>query len=358
MKQKLISLILASMALVACDQNNAPSNNSTPAASTTPASTTAPVNKEDAVAVVNGHYIPKAALADLEKEIAMRSQGQSFPKEKLVEELVQRELLLQDALQKKLDQSPEVTTQLANIKDALLTKAALESYLKANPVTDAELKAEYESKVGGNNAVEYKASHILVKTEEEAKKIIADLDKGGKFADLANKFSLDAKETQNGGDLGWFSANQMVEPFSAAVEKLEKGKYSKEPVKTQFGYHVILREDSRAQTPPPFDAVKEQLKPFLERKKVQTMLETMRKQAKVEMLIPLSEEKPATPPSVSDSKADEKTAKPEAAKTEGSDAKPAEDGKAVDNTDTSLEAGKEEPARHRDTIEVKPKAKK
>jgi peptidyl-prolyl cis-trans isomerase C len=249
------------------------------------------VDKADAVAVVNGHYIAKATLADLEKEVAVRGQGQTFPKEKLIEELVQRQLLIQDALQKQLDKSPEVILQLDNARNTLLTQADLQNFLKTNPVTDADLKKEYDSKVGGSNATEYKASHILVKTEDEAKKLIADLDKGGKFADLANKHSLDAKESQNGGELGWFAAGQMVEPFSDAVAKLEKGKYSKTPVKTQFGYHIILREDSRAQTPPPFDSVKEQLKPILERKKVQEMVETMRKQAKVEILVPLVDEK-------------------------------------------------------------------
>ena len=258
-----------------------------------------------------------------------------------------------------------MTSQLDNIKNTLLTQAALQGFLKANPVTDAELKAEYDSKVGGNNATEYKASHILVKTEQEAKKLIADLDKGAKFADLANKHSLDAKDSQNGGDLGWFSSGQMVEPFSAAVAKLEKGKYSKEPVKTQFGYHVILREDSRPQTPPPFDAVKEQLKPFLERKKVQTMVENMRKQAKVEIFVPLVDEKPKA-----DDKAVEKapegqdkaTAVEEAGtvKTTATDnpkeAEKETEAKEVENEESPKTVKSEEPAqgKHHDVISVKP----
>jgi peptidyl-prolyl cis-trans isomerase C len=295
MKKKLISLLVAGSTLIAgCDQDkaSAPAANSASTPATTASTPATPVvDKADAVAVVNGHYIAKATLADLEKEVAVRGQGQTFPKEKLIEELVQRQLLIQDALQKQLDKSPEVILQLDNARNTLLTQADLQNFLKTNPVTDADLKKEYDSKVGGSNATEYKASHILVKTEDEAKKLIADLDKGGKFADLANKHSLDAKESQNGGELGWFAAGQMVEPFSDAVAKLEKGKYSKTPVKTQFGYHIILREDSRAQTPPPFDSVKEQLKPILERKKVQEMVETMRKQAKVEILVPLVDEK-------------------------------------------------------------------
>ena len=133
-----------------------------------------------------------------------------------------------------------------------------------------------------------------MKTEDEAKKIIAELDKGGDFAKIANKVSLDGKDTQNGGDLGWFVASQMVAPFSEAVVKLEKGQYTKTPVQTQFGWHVILREDSRAQTPPPLDSVKEQLLPYLQRKKVQDYIEGLRKSAKVEILAP--KEAPAKAP--------------------------------------------------------------
>jgi len=288
MKNKLIPLLVAGTALIAaCDQK---ATDSTQTATATPAAPV--VQKADAIAVVNGKYIAKSTLETLEKEIAERSQGQTFPKEKLVEELVQRELLIQDAVQKQLDKSPEVIAQLEDAKKAILTQADVKNFIKTNPVTDAEIKAEYDSKVGGANATEYKARHILVKTEAEAKKLIAELDKGADFAKLANKNSIDAKESQNGGDLGWFVSSQMVAPFSEAVAKLEKGKYTKAPVQTQFGWHVILREDSRAQTPPPLESVKEQLTPFLQRKKVQTMVENLRKQAKVEILIPLTEEKP------------------------------------------------------------------
>ncbi|MDD2724821.1 MAG: peptidylprolyl isomerase [Methylovulum sp.] len=290
MKKNFIPLLVVGTALLvtACDQK-AGDNGSAPAPV---------VNKADAIAVVNGKYIAKTTFDNMEKEIAERSQGQAIPKEKLLEELIQRELLVQDALQKQLDKSPEVVERLDEAKKAILTQAEVQNFMKANPVTDAEIKAEYDSKVGGNNNTEYKARHILVKTEAEAKKLIAELDKGADFAKLANKNSLDGKEAQNGGDLGWFVANQMVEPFSKAVIALEKGKYTKTPVQTQFGWHVILREDSRAQTPPPLEAVKEQLMPFLQRKKVQDMLENLRKTAKVEILMPVKDEaaKPAEAP--------------------------------------------------------------
>jgi peptidyl-prolyl cis-trans isomerase C len=313
MYKKLTPLLLASaVVLTGCDHR--------PTDVTPPA-----VKKEDAIASVNGQYISKKTLEDLEKDLAQRSQGQApaFPKEKLVDELVQREILVQDATQKKLDQTPEVIAQLDAARKAILTQASLQAYLKANPITDADIKKEYDAKVGGANGTEYKASHILVKTEDEAKKLIAELDKGGKFAKLANKHSLDAKESQNGGDLGWFNPSQMVAPFSEAVAKLEKGKYTKAPIKTQFGWHVILLEDSRKQTPPPLEAVKEQLTPMLQREKIQNMVEGLRKQAKVEILIPLKEEAPVAPPPVSAPKPDANAA-PADAEPAKEAAKPAE----------------------------------
>nr|WP_305907923.1 peptidylprolyl isomerase [Methylomarinum sp. Ch1-1]MDP4520718.1 peptidylprolyl isomerase [Methylomarinum sp. Ch1-1] len=245
--------------------------------------------------MVNGKYISKQSLQALENDIKQRSHGQSsFPKEQLIEELIQRELLVQEALEKKLDQSPEVVERLSTIKNSLLSQAALQNYLKSNPVTDDEIKAEYDSKMG-NAGTEYKARHILVKSEEEAKQLIDELNKGADFVELAKSKSTGPSGPQ-GGDLGWFTADRMVAPFSEAVIAMENGKFSTEPVETQFGWHVILREDSRAQTPPPLEAVKEQIRPMLQRQKVQAMMENLRNQAKVEILLPASAEKAEAEP--------------------------------------------------------------
>ena len=313
MKLKLIPLILASATLLpGCFEEK-----------TNEATTAAPVvSKEDAVASVNGVYISKKTLETLEKEITERSQGQSFPKEQLLEELIQRELLIQQALQKHLDQSPDVIERMATVKNSLLSQAALQDYLKANPVTDDEIKAEYDSKMA-NMGEEYKARHILVKTEDEAKKIIAELDKGGDFQALAKKHSIDPMGSE-GGDLGWFTADRMVPPFSEAVVALENGKYSKQPVQTQFGWHVILREEARALTPPPYDAVKEQIRPMLQRQKAQTMIENLRNAAKVEILLP-PEEKPAEQPAN------------EEATTPATEQQPEADQTATESPETSTE---------------------
>lgn len=282
MTNKLVPFFLIGASLVAgCDSQQP---------TTTPMAPK--VDKADAVASVNGVYISKTALQELERDIAERTQGQSFPKDKLIEELVQRELLVQEALQKQLDKSPEFIQRMDVVRKSLLSQAALQNYLKSNPVTDEEIKAEYEKNVGGENNMEYKARHILVKTEDEAKKIIEQLDKGAKFDELAKKTSTGPSGPE-GGDLGWFAPSQMVTPFSEAVIALENGKYTSEPVETQFGWHVILREDSRQQTLPALEEVKEQITPYLQRQKVQTMMENLRAGAQVEILIPI--EAPTAP---------------------------------------------------------------
>lgn len=285
MNKKLTPVLLAATALVAgCDQWG---QKTAGTASPSPV-----VNKEDAVAVVNGHYISQASLQALEQEVAKRAHGQTFPKEKLIEELVRRELLVEDALSKHLDTSPAMIVKIEDAKRALLTQADLQDYLESHPVTDEELQALYEKKFGGENAQEYKARHILVKTEDEAKKLIDDLNNGGNFEELAKQHST-GPSGPKGGDLGWFIASQMVAPFSEAVIALKNGEYTTEPVQTQFGWHVILREDSREQSVPPLAAVKSQLLPYLQRQKIQDFLEGLRSNAQVEILTPAAEATPA-----------------------------------------------------------------
>jgi peptidyl-prolyl cis-trans isomerase C len=346
MNKKLISyLLVGGVMLTGCnDQPATDTTVTTPAA--TPIATPAPVAavaKEDAVAIVNGTAISKATFKTLEDEIAMRSHGQKFPKQQLLEELIQRELLVQDAQKKHLDQSAEVKERVQMAERSLLSQANLQDYLKANPITDADLKASYDKEIAKMSGTEYKARHILVKTEEEAKKIIAQLGKGAKFEELAKKDSLDPSKDQ-GGDLGWFTEGQMVEPFSKAVAALEKGKFTQVPVQTQFGWHVILREDSRTQTPPAFDAVKEQLRPVLQQQKVQTMLEGLRKQAKVEILMSLEEPKaPAAPAAAVAPVANEPTAATDTASAKPTEvATPATEPTKTDTTTPAAEPAKTE----------------
>jgi len=273
MKLKAIPFLLAATVLTACQPTI---NASAPA-----------IKEADAAVRVNGEYISKAALETLKKDITARSRGQQqdIPQDKLIDELIKRELLIQDAKKKKLDQSAEVAAQLVEMKKALLTQVAVQDYMKSHPVSDADLKAEYDKQIGNKGGgTEFKARHILLKTEDEAKAVIAELDKGGDFAELAKTKSTGPSKTQ-GGDLGWFAAKQMVAPFSEAVAALENGAYTKTAVKTQFGWHVIIREDSRQQTPPPFEAVKTQLEPIVKRQKLTTYLDGLKSKAKIDYLL-------------------------------------------------------------------------
>ncbi|HIF54171.1 MAG TPA: peptidylprolyl isomerase [Methylococcaceae bacterium] len=272
MKKRIIPLVLASSyILTAC---NALDNSSS--------ATT--VAKEDAIAAVNGQYISKASFAQMEKEITQRSPNHTFPKEQLIEELIQRELLIQDAVNKKLDQDAEFTARLVTIKNSLLSQAAVQNYIKSNPVTDAEIEAEYNKNIS-EASTEYKARHILLKTEKEAKALIKELTAGADFIALAKAKSTGPSGAK-GGDLGWFTANQMVGPFSEATIALEDGQFSSEPVQSQFGWHIILKEGSRELNPPSLESVKARIRPALQRQKTQDFMDNLRQQAKIEIFLP------------------------------------------------------------------------
>ena len=166
-------------------------------------------------------------------------------------------VIAEEAVKKGLDKTPEVTEKLEVIKQSILANAYVQDYIKNNPVTEEAMKAEYERIKATITGTEYKARHILVEKEAEAKDIIAKLKKDASaFAKLAMEKSKDTGSKVRGGDLGWFDVSRMVPEFGAAVSKLEKGAITQEPVKTQFGYHVIQLEDSRPVEAPPFDEVK------------------------------------------------------------------------------------------------------
>ncbi len=200
----------------------------------------------------------------------------------LLNQLVNTTLLAQAAQKEGVDKLPQVVAALKMAKIQVLAEAKVNDYFAKHPVTDEEIKAAYDKKFTKEALQEYKVSHILVKEEQEAKDIIAALEKGGDFAELAKVHSLDSSKDA-GGELGWVGRNQVVKPFGDAMSKLEKGKFSKTPVKSQFGWHVILVEDTRAQQPPPLDQVKEQFRAQLQQQQLAKLVTEMRKQAKVEV---------------------------------------------------------------------------
>ena len=197
------------------------------------------------------------------------------------EELIRRELLLQEAKKAGLDKKPDIAAQAEAARQAFFVRAYVQEYVKKNPISDAELKAQYEAIKAQLGNTEYKARHILVKDEADAKAIIDNLKKGAKFEELA-KQSIDPGSKDNGGALDWASAGNFVKPFSDALTALTKGKYTETPVKTDFGYHVIMLEDTRPLTVPAFEEIKPRLLQQAQSQQINKMVEALRAKAKVE----------------------------------------------------------------------------
>jgi len=236
----------------------------------------------DAVAVVNGKSIPKArAEALLAGQFAQGKQDTDELRKAVKEELIRREVLVQAAEKKGLDKKPDVQGQMMMARQGVLIGAYLNDFVKTHPVTDEMIKAEYESIRHSLGDKEYKARHILVDKEEDAKAIIAGLKKGDKFEDLA-KQSKDPGSKDRGGDLGWANQAAYVKPFSDAMVKLEKGQYTETPVKSDFGWHVIMLDDTRELKAPPLDEVKPQLTQRLQQQMVEKHVMELRSKAKVD----------------------------------------------------------------------------
>lgn len=233
-------------------------------------------------AVVNNKPITKAKVDEFVAALAAQGRPDSAELRAAVrDELIARELFVQEAEKKGLARNAEVQRQLDNARQEILIRALIRDHLKANPITDAELKSEYDKVAKSGGDKEYKARHVLVEKEEDAKKVIEQLKKGAKFEDLA-KQSKDTGSAAKGGDLDWNGAGTFVKPFSDAMVKLEKGKFTETPVQTQFGWHVIRLDDVRESSPPPLEQVKPQIQQELERRRVQTLQQDLRTKAKIQ----------------------------------------------------------------------------
>lgn len=197
------------------------------------------------------------------------------------EELIRRELLLQEARKSGLDKKPDIAAQAEAAKQAILIRSYVQDYVNKHPIKDEQLQSDYDKIKAQVGSTEYKARHILVEKEEEAKAIIAKLEKGEKFSELA-KQSKDPGSKDKGGELGWSSPAAYVKPFGEALTKLKKGEYTKAPVQSDFGYHVIQLDDSRPSNPPPFDQVKPQLQQRASQQQIETLVKELRSKAKVD----------------------------------------------------------------------------
>jgi len=233
--------------------------------------------------VVNGVTIPQSRIDAMEKELESQGQPGTPDREKAIrEELVNREVLAQAAQKRGLDKDPDVQAQMDMAKQAVLVRALFEAEVKAHPITDEQLQKQYEAFKGTMGTNEYKVRHILVDKEDEAKAIIDQLNKGADFAKLAKEKSKDPGSKDNGGDLDWGPAARYVKPFADAVTSQPKGKVSQVPVKTDFGYHVILVDDVRPLKVPAFSEVKEQFRQRAQQQQIQKLVMQLRSKAKVE----------------------------------------------------------------------------
>ncbi|MBA2411241.1 MAG: peptidylprolyl isomerase [Burkholderiaceae bacterium] len=234
------------------------------------------------VAVINNKPIPKAREDAWVKELTKQGQADSPELRKQVKDrLIQNEILLQEAQRRGVAERADVKFMLDVQRQNTLIQALLRDEVEKAPITDAQIKVAYEqqkTKVGGK---EYRARHILVEKEDEAKGIIEQLKKGAKFEELA-KGSKDTGSAKNGGDLDWAAPDSYVKPFSDALTKLPKGQLTDAPVQTQFGWHVIRLDDVRDTQFPPLEQVTPQIREGLQQQRVQTFVEGLRKNAKIQ----------------------------------------------------------------------------
>ena len=235
------------------------------------------------VAIVNGKAVPKARLDALAQQVT--KSGRPITPEiqgQLREEVIAREIFMQEANKRGLAASEDYKVQMELARQTIMIRALFADYQKTNPVTEAELKAEYDKFAASNGGKEYKASHILVEKEAEALDIIASLKKGGKFEEIAKKQSKDPGSGANGGDLDWANPSSYVPEFSEALLKLSKGQTTDIPVKSQFGYHIIRVDDVRTAQLPAFAELKPQIAQQMEQQKLAAFQAELRKKAKIE----------------------------------------------------------------------------
>ena len=235
------------------------------------------------LAIVNGKAVPKER-ADVLKLQVERSGRPVTPEmeSQIKEEVIAREIFLQEAQKRGLEATEDYKTQMELARQTILIRELFADYQKKNPVTDADIKAEYDKFASANSGKEYKASHILVQTEDEAKAIIASIKKGAKFEDIAKKQSKDPGSGAQGGDLDWANPGSYVPEFTEALVKLEKGKMTQTPVKSKFGWHVIRVDNVRDAQLPKLDEVKPQIGQQLQQQRLAKFQEELRAKAKVE----------------------------------------------------------------------------
>ncbi|MFM0312556.1 peptidylprolyl isomerase [Paraburkholderia sp. RL17-383-BIF-A] len=235
------------------------------------------------IAVVNGTPIPKARADALIDQLVHQGQQNTPQLQTAVrEELVNREILMQEALRRGLPNRPDIKAQIAVAQQTVVLRALIEDFVKNNQPTDAEVTARYNALIKDAGGKEYHLHHILVDNEQQAKDLIAKIKAGASFEDLAKQYSKDPGSGKNGGDLDWSDPKAYVPEFADAATHLHKGQMTDTPVHTQFGWHIIRVDDVRSITPPPLEQVRPQIVQQIQQEKLQAFEEGLRKNAKIQ----------------------------------------------------------------------------
>ena len=239
------------------------------------------------IAIVNGKAVPKARVDAFIKQIQAQAaaQNQQLPPDidqRVRDKVVMDEIFSQEAEKRGLAATPEYKQQMEQARQAVLLQALLSEYAKKNAVSDADIQAEYDKFKAQASGTEYRARHILVEKEDEAKALITQIKGGASFEELAKKNSKDPGSGANGGDLDFAAPGSYVPEFSQAMVKLKKGEMTQEPVKSQFGYHIIRLDDTRQAQFPPLEEVKPQIKQRLEQQKLAAFRDEVRAKAKTD----------------------------------------------------------------------------
>jgi len=271
-------VLIATMAAISgCDQMQSGSRMEGNAAATS-----TPMVEGVIVATVNNVPLTQDVLDIYATQ--RKAQGgdeEANSQEAVLNELISLELMRQDGINKGLNTQPFVVAAIDQQTRTALAGAAIKDFMANNPVSDEAAQALYDEQIGVAGK-EYSARHILVDDEETANEVIKLLDSGSDFSELAKEKST-GPSGPSGGKLGWFGEGQMVKPFADATAALEKGSYTKTPVQTQFGWHVIILDDVRESTPPPFDDVKDRIKMLLANQQLQQYVESMKANAVIDI---------------------------------------------------------------------------
>jgi peptidyl-prolyl cis-trans isomerase C len=234
------------------------------------------------IAIVNGKAVPSARVEALAQQVARSGRPVTADVEaQIKEEVIAREIFMQEAQKRGLDATPEYKTQIELARQTILIRELFAEFQKTSAVTDADVQAEYDKFVAANGGKEYRARHILVETKDQAEAVLASLKKGGKFEDIAKKQSKDPGSGANGGDLDWAAPGNYVKEFSDAMVALNKGQVSA-PVQSQFGFHIIRLDDVREAQLPALADVKPQIVQQMTQQRMATFQQELRAKAKVE----------------------------------------------------------------------------